>query len=163
MGRKATKYHQARKKLSWFFEQISCDDLHGLPIDPDIRSADMRKRQWSMFGRKSEVAKIRWVLGVMATPAGLIAEGRPLRLTPKMLAHVVAELTDRNNAVELLHGKAENKKKARYNADCYRQTLNKSLARIEAAFFHVGIFPARPRRIRQVDGYVRNEHGYLVD
>ena len=159
MGNQVKKYLQTRKKLQWFFEQAACGELHSAPIEA-VGGSDPRKRQGRALGRLNDVARIRWALDRLLTPEGLPAGGKRLRLTHRMMEHVIAEFTGKRGAVEALYGYTEDSQRMRYKGDCYRQTLNIALARIEAAFYGVGIFGNSG--VRRIGGdYKRTALGYL--
>lgn len=163
MGTNVTKCVRTRNKLQWFFEQMAACEIHTLPIDSNEWGDDRRKRMDRVLSRKSDLLKIKRVLLKMASPEGLPVSGRPLRLTPRMMEHLLTEFTIGSDKIERLYGAQTDKRKARYKADCYRQTLNKALDRVDAAFVGTGIFPVRSRSCGNHAAMERNDFGYLVN
>lgn len=136
MGRKPTKYIRTRKKLQWFYEQITILELQSMPLGLEISKGRQNKRGWSKVERRWEVAKIKTILKQLTSHQGMPYPGRPLRLTEKMVDHVKTEFTNEKNIFEREY---ENPKEKKHLQDIHRQSLNIALARIEAAFFHAGI------------------------
>lgn len=159
MGRKPTKYLKTRRKLEWFFENVSGSELQSLPIDFELSGSDLNKRQWNKAGRRLDVSKIKTVLITLASTEGMPIQDRPLRLTNRMLKHVIGEFTSKSNAVETLYGPFGDPGKKRSGSICYTQVLNRALARIEAAFYAAGIF-SNHKENRRFE-YGRNSFGYL--
>lgn len=161
MGRKPTKYLETRRKLEWFFENTTVLELRSLSIDVELSETNFIDRQWKKTGSRLEISRIKTVLTYLVSPEGIENQGRILRLTERMAKHVIAEFTSKGKAVEILYGPCPDRKKRRSNGICYTQILNKALARIDAAFFFVGIHGGTRRAAMEGD-YDRNPFGYLT-
>lgn len=163
MSMGTVKHVRTRRKLQWFFEQVASKDLHSLPLEREIREIDLEKRQWGMAIRRGDVGRMRRVLRALLEPGGLLIEGRRLRLTPRMWEHVVVEFTAKKRAIALLYGDIQDERKVRSASSCYRRTLGRALARIEAAFHHAGVLHGEARGFQAPKELERNAFGYLAD
>lgn len=139
MTRKPCKHLRTRRKLEWFFEQLSIGDLQSLPLRDDLIGGAGYDRSRNKTGRRLEVGRIKSVLERLGTAEGIPYNGGVLRLSGRMLEHVFVEFSDKAKAIELLYGTTGENEKAGKNKKNYWRTLDIALTRIEAAFYFLNI------------------------